>query len=70
MKTITAISIHRAGESPVFGKETITVRLEDEGGGAFIVLEQEDNKIRLDIEELDEIREAVDIMLGQEGVEE
>ena len=70
MKTITAISIHRTGESPIFGEGAITVRLDDEGGGAFFVLEESGQQVRVTAEELDEIREAVAIMLGQEGVEE
>ena len=70
MKTITAISIHRRGESPVCGEGAITVRMDDEGGGAFFVLEESEQKVRVTVEELDEIREAVAMMIKQEGVEE
>ena len=70
MKTITAISIHRSGESPVFGEGVVTVRLDDEGGGAFFVLEESGQQVRVTADELDEIREAVAMMIKQDGVEE
>lgn len=38
--TITAIAVHMPDESPIFGERTTTIRLDDEGGGPFIVIEQ------------------------------
>ena len=38
--TTTEVTVHREGESPVFSESAVKVRIDDEGGGAFIVLEQ------------------------------
>lgn len=73
MRTITAISIHHEGDSPIFGKSVTTVRLEDEAGGAFIVLDQnhEDGGAKVFIEDMDELLQVVEAareLLNQPGV--
>jgi len=50
--TPTSYSIHRKGENPVFG-ENIHVKLEDEAGGFFILLESDGKEIRCDLDELE-----------------
>ena len=52
-QTTTAISVHALGDSPVFGDSTVTVSIDDEGGGPFISLFQPSGgKIDLDYEQL------------------
>ena len=51
--TITQVTIHKADESAVFGESATRVKLEDEGAGGYLVIEQEDGSIRVDPEELE-----------------
>lgn len=51
--TITQVTIHKADESAVFGESATRVKLEDEGSGGYLVIEQDGGSIRLDPEELD-----------------
>ncbi len=71
--TITAIAIHRAGDSPIFGESTTIVRLDDEGGGPFIVIEQADapqpGAIRLDPDECEIVMREVRRLLEQKAIE-
>lgn len=48
-------AIHRENQNPVFGEQVTHIQIEDEAGGPFLILKQEDQEIRLDPEELDEI---------------
>lgn len=75
--TITAIAIHRNGDSPIFGESTTTIRLDDEGGGPFVVIEQADasqsSAIRLDPDECEIVMRTARRLFEQkaiEGVEE
>ena len=70
MRTITEISIHASGDNPVFGDSVTKVRLEDEAGGAFLVVSQEERELRLDYDELVEIMDAAKALLEQPGVKE
>lgn len=66
----TELTVHFKDKSPVFGEGVIHVRLDDEGGGPFVVLRQmkegiEDdgyNKIKIDFEELDHIVKAIKML--------
>ena len=54
---ITAMSVYRDGDNPMFGESSIVVRLEDEAGGAYIVLSQDTDdhgfqEMRFDMDEL------------------
>jgi len=65
--TITEVTVHPEDESPVFGRLATKVRLDDEGGGAYIKLVQEDdsgkiNEIRFDFTELESIVEAIKLL--------
>ena len=44
-----------------------TVSIDDEGGGAFIVINAETGEVRLDFEEFDEVIKAVKILREQNG---
>jgi len=74
--TTTEVTVHREGESPVFGESAVKVRIDDEGGGAFIVLEQMGSdapgarRVMIDAEELDLIVKAARKMLAQPGLGE
>ena len=71
--TITAIAIHRNGDSPIFGESTTIVRLDDEGGGPFIVIEQADasqsGAIRLDPDECEIVMREVRRLFEQKAIE-
>ena len=51
--TITQVTIHKADESAVFGESATRIKLEDEGAGGYLVIEQDESSIRLDPEELE-----------------
>jgi len=68
--TITEITTHPKQVNPIYGESATRVRLEDEGGGAFIILEQgavvgNDQKVCLDPEELPLVMEAAQRLLSQ-----
>lgn len=62
--TITQISVGQETDNPVFG-ECIRVKLEDECGGMFLVLEQDTeedcapSQVRINLDEWDNICQAV-----------
>lgn len=71
MKThnITPIkySIHREGDSPMFGETSIHVSLDDDGAGEFLTIQQNSDNpeagvVRLDFEELPLILEAAKLL--------
>ena len=51
--TITQVTVHKADESAVFSESRTNIKLEDEGAGGYLVIEQEDGSIRVDPEELE-----------------
>lgn len=62
----TAYTVIAKGE-PLFSETATTIRMEDEGGGAFVVLEQcgdhsSKEQIRLTMEEWPAVRDAVEAM--------
>lgn len=75
MMTTTAISVHRKGDSPVFGESVTVVALDDEAAGPYITLEQypdtvKEAKIKLEIDELEMILKAAKQLMDQEGLKE
>jgi len=73
MKTIMTVSVHRPDVNPVFGHGVTHVSIDDEAGGSFIILTQFDDniepgKVRLDLDELEEIIEVARELLKQEGL--
>lgn len=73
--TITAITVHPEGVNPVYGEGATTVRLEDEAGGPFIVLEQRPDhpqqdreEIRLDFDEVEALVQAIAVLRSQRAV--
>lgn len=68
--TTIAVSIHPPGENPVFSEHATHMRLEDEGGGPFIIVKQchpgvEPGEVRLDLPELVLVHETAQQLLGQ-----
>ena len=53
--TTTAVAIHPQGVSPIYGEGITRLELDDEGGGPFLLLRQEDQTLRMDLEELEAI---------------
>jgi len=51
--TAIAYAIHRQSDNPIFGEGTMRVRLDDEAGSFFIVLEAEGKEIRVNLEDLE-----------------
>lgn len=64
--TVTEITVHKEGESPIFGEIVTHVKLYDEGGGSFIKIVQHNdtqmNEIRLDFNEIEYIMKAIEIL--------
>ena len=65
--TVVAIAVHREGESPIHGEGVTTIRLDDEGGGSFLVLTQGTDELRLDPDEIRVVLEAAERLAGTEG---
>lgn len=71
--TITAIAVHMPEESPIFGESTTTIRLDDDGAGPFVVIEQADasqpGAIRLAPDECEIVMREVRRLLEQKAIE-
>lgn len=70
--TITSITVGREEENPIYG-DCVRVKLDDECGGMFITLEQDDvtdepNQVRIDLREWDSICQAVLTLKNQQLV--
>lgn len=48
-----AMSVHPTGEDPILAVGVSHIRLDDEGGGQFLVLTQDDQSVRLGLQELE-----------------
>lgn len=68
--TITAIAVHPPDLNPVFGEGVVTVRLEDEAGGPFVVLEQDGQKVRVCFEEVKALVQAISKLRAQSWVQQ
>ena len=75
--TILKVAVHREECHPVFGEGNTFVSVDDEAGGPFIIIEQDDsdhhvsgiNHIRLDYQELVQISEAAKMLMHQLYIE-
>ena len=76
--TILQVAIHSENANPIFGEGVTHVKVDDEGGGPFIIIEQDDsefhqkgmNQIRLDYDELQEIQEVIKMLMHQMYIEQ
>ena len=74
MSTITSITIHRKGDSPIFGETATVVSMQDEAAGIFFKVSQctEENQgyVMLEVGEIEAILRAAKRMAKQEGAKE
>jgi hypothetical protein len=74
ISTITAIAVHSPDLNPVFGQGVITVRLDDEAGGPFVVLEQDIDgmvqEVRVCFEEVEPLVQAISQIRAQPAVQQ
>lgn len=68
MNTITQITVSTE-EHPLFGDGLITLKLEDEGGGMFLVMEQDGedrtHQVRISFSEWEDVCQAVATLANQ-----
>lgn len=64
--TVTEITMHPEGQSPVFSELATRVSLQDEGAGPFVTITQDTDDgvamIRLDFEEVDTLVRAISML--------
>lgn len=69
VSTVTEVTIHPLGESPVLGDNCTRLRLADEAGGLFFELSQDQgpsiSAVRIDPEELPVITQAAATLMQQ-----
>ena len=70
LTTITAMAIHPANSSPVFGETTTHIAMTDEAAGIFFELTQDDKTISVTVEELRALLACAETMLAQPGAQE
>ena len=71
LTTITAMAIHPANSSPVFGEMTTHIAMtSDEAAGIFFELTQDDKTIGVTVEELRALLACAETMLAQPGAQE
>ena len=73
--TILRVAVHREEENPIFGEGNTYVSVDDEAGGPFLVIEQENElstpgAMRLDYEEFLAVAEAAKMLMHQMYIEE
>jgi len=62
--------VHPPDDNPVFAPGVITVRLDDEAGGPFVVLEQDGQKVRVCFEEVEALVQAISRLRAQPAVQQ
>jgi hypothetical protein len=74
MQTITAIVVHTPDLNPVFAAGVITVRLDDDADGPFVVLEQAIDgtvqQVRVCFEEVEALVQAISQLRAQPAVQQ
>ena len=73
--TILQVSIHREESNPLFGEGNTYVKIEDECGGPFLIIEQTDDEsklgiVRMDYEEFIAVAEAAKMLMHQLYIEQ
>lgn len=67
MITITGLAVHPEGTDPT-DQQCISVRLDDEGAGPFLVIEQGGAEVRIDFDEVPAVFKAVNRLRRQRAV--
>ena len=73
--TILQVSIHLDESNPLFGEGNTYVKIEDECGGPFLIIEQTDDEskigtVRMDYEEFMAVAEAAKMLMHQLYIEQ
>ena len=72
--TILQVCVHREDTNPIFGEGNTYVRVDDEAGGPFVVLQQQDDArngtVRFDYEEFLAVAEAAKMLMHQMYIEQ
>lgn len=72
LTTPITYAVHRVNDNPVFGESATHVSIDDEAGGAFILLKQTndcaDCVLRFDLDELIAVTEAAKKLMGEQPV--
>jgi hypothetical protein len=72
--TILTISVHSPNESPVYGERSTHVSLDDEGGGVYIIIKEQgdrlDAEVRIDPAEVPLVFETAMKLLAQQTLKE
>ena len=63
---IYSLIVKPAGE-PIFSEQSTIVGIDDEGGGIFYTIEQNDKKISFDAKEWPHIKQAVEQLIEEWG---
>lgn len=61
--TVTAVTVHRVADNPIYGEGTTKIELDDESAGGFFQIRQGDHVIRVELDELKMILEQATEML-------
>ncbi len=70
--TVTQVTMHRAGDSPVFGDSAMRFNLDDEGGGMFVRVtgSTPSDPVKFDFDELPMIQHAFEMLRQAEDGEQ
>lgn len=73
--TILSINVHDTNSHPIFGERNTIIRIEDNAGGPFIVIEQENDdtgkqSISIDFKEFPHIVNAVKMLMEQPSIKQ
>lgn len=64
------LAVHRVGVNPVYGESAVTVEVDDEGGGPYVILNANNgvdaDGMRIDLDELEAVTDAARSLI--EGV--
>lgn len=63
--SVVSTVVHMADRNPIFGEGVVTVTIDDEAAGGYIVLTQEEQTIKVDPDELQLIAKTAIKMLAQ-----
>ena len=62
--SVISTVVHMDDRNPIFGEGVVTITIDDEAAGGFIVLTQEEQTIKVDLEELQLITKTAMRMLA------
>lgn len=63
--SVISTVVHMNDRNPIFGEDVTTITIDDEAAGGYIVLTQEEQTIKVDLDELQLITKTAMKMLAQ-----